>query len=97
MKRSALFAGHYTSFHLTGGMSRNFGPIYSYAFIPFPFQASKRDRKRRSNPTGRGRGGVRVPLGTLDAGVWLGSPNPDPISDQNMSVIFQYPFFRPGL
>ena len=37
---------------------------------------------------------MRVPLGTLDAGVWLGSPNPDPISDQNMSVIFQYPFFQ---
>ena len=30
---------------------------------------------------GRGRGGVR--LGILSGGVLPGSPNPDPISDQN--------------
>ena len=36
-----------------------------------------------------------VLLGILDGGVPPGSPNPDSISDQNMS--FSTPVFRPGL
>ena len=40
-------------------------------------------------------GGGRVLLGIFGRGVPPGSPNPDPISDQNMS--FSTPVFRPGL
>ena len=43
--------------------------------------------------TSRGGGGVH--LGILGRGVPPGSPNPDPISDQNIS--FSTPVFRPGL
>ena len=37
----------------------------------------------------------RVLLGIRGGGVPPGSPNPDPISDQNMP--FSIPVFRPGL
>ena len=40
-------------------------------------------------------GGGGVLLEILHRGVPPGSPNPDPISDQNMP--FSTPFFRPGL
>ena len=50
--------------------------------------------KIQLNPQeGGGRG--RVFLGILVGGVPPGSPNPDSISDQNMS--FSIPVFRPGL
>ena len=42
-----------------------------------------------------GGGGWQVLLGILGGGVPLGSPNPDPISDQKMS--FSIPIFRPDL
>ena len=41
------------------------------------------------------RGGRVLLLRILDGGVPPGSPNPDPISDQEKS--FSTPFFRPGL
>ena len=40
-------------------------------------------------------GGGGVLLGIFDSGVPPGSPNPDPISDQNIS--FSTPVFRPGI
>ena len=42
----------------------------------------------------RGGGGGGLLLGILSKGVPPGSPNPDPISDQNMP--FSTPVFRPG-
>ena len=39
-----------------------------------------------------GGGGRGVILGILGGGVPPGSPNPDPISDQKMSLIFQTHF-----
>ena len=42
-----------------------------------------------------GGGGGGVLLGIRGEGVPPGSPNPDPISEQNMSV--SIPIFRPGL
>ena len=45
-----------------------------------------------NNRSGGG-GGGGVLLGILGGGVAPGSPNPDPISDQNMS--FSKPVFRP--
>ena len=44
---------------------------------------------------GEGGGGGGVRLGILGRGVPPGSPNPDPISDQN--IPFFTPVFRPGL
>ena len=43
---------------------------------------------------GGGGGGGGLLLGILSKGVPPGSPNPDPISDQNMP--FSTPVFRPG-
>ena len=51
--------------------------------------------KIQLNPQEAGGGRGRVFLGILGGGVPPGSPNPDPISDQNMS--FSIPVFRPGL
>ena len=42
-----------------------------------------------------GGGGGGVLLGILGGGVPPGSPNPDPISEQN--IPFSTPVFRPGL
>ena len=46
-----------------------------------------------TSPGGGGGGGVL--LGILGRGMPPGSPNPDPISDQN--IPFSTPVFRPGL
>ena len=51
--------------------------------------------KIQLNPQEGGGGRLQVFLGILGGGVPLGSPNPDSISDQNMS--FYTPVFRPGL
>ena len=48
---------------------------------------------RRTDTRGGGGGGVL--LGFFGRGVPSGSPNPDPISDQN--IPFSTPVFRPGL
>ena len=59
----------------------------------FPFS---REFGKSSRPTDlmvSGEGGVL--LGILGGGVPLGSPNPDPISDQKM--LMSTPVFRPGL
>ena len=51
--------------------------------------------KIQLSPQEGGGGRGQVFLGILGGGVPLGSPNPDSISDQNMS--FSTPVFRPGL
>ena len=53
--------------------------------LAFSLQATLTHAIREWNPKGGGGGGV-VLLGILGRGVLLASPNPDPISDQKMSL-----------
>ena len=57
-----------------------------------------KDHRKRSRRVWRG-GGEWVLLGILGGGVPPGSPNPDPISDQKLSVFTPVfiPDFRPGI
>ena len=57
-------------------------------------QTANRKKKNLSATQGRGGGGT-VLLRIIGGGVPPGSPNPDPISDQNMA--FSTPVFRPDL
>ena len=59
-------------------------------------QTANRKKKLVSNTgKGGGGGGGTVLLRIIGGGVPPGSPNPDPISDQNMA--FSTPVFRPDL